>query len=517
MKRIIYIIPLILIMTVLFCLTGFSQTVTPSLTDEISIRVAEPYGLRVVASIDKAQAYDENTTEFGFVATRLVLMQMYDVYVSDLAVDSAVPKKNGVSKRIVDGESVINNFRVTETEVQYGVYFHGINEYNYLDQIVVRPYAVNNGVYGYGDVFVTSLYDQARIAYDSPYFDELGKDGKRVISQIVEFSESAFSPSEEELRIVLDVTVSQTDKGYYSNLYRVLNLADGSVEYISGNREFVNEADVKAFAKSGSIVALEGKKIEDRIYNSVVGELDFDDEMWIRDCSDGKITLVPADKTLSCKDCINEYVNASPAVVIAAESGATFTAVVKKDGEETFENSSVGKVTVDEISAKSTEFLCKYSDEEQTLYSDYVKVMAVRDEDGDVESIIVVVNDNENSAKGEKCDNHGIKTPSELIESLKKGQTEIKKLRVSGYAKQARDLVVTTITSLLADADKGAYIDSDYVYAEYGENVRKVKKIINEDMNSTDRSNFLNNIKNNVSKDVRNFLIEYFDINTDSV
>ncbi len=105
----------------------------------------------------------------------------------------------------------------------------------------------------------------------------------------------------------------------------------------------------------------------------------------------------------------------------------------------------------------------------------------------------------------------------ELIHLLKKGQTEIKKLRVSGYAKEARDLVVKTITSLLSDAEDGAEIDTDYVLDNYSEDVKMVKAYINDDeyMTSTERSNFLNNIKNNVSQDVRDFLIEYFEIDTD--
>jgi len=504
---------LILAVTVLLTLFAFTcraETVTPTLTDEVSVRVAEPYGIRVVASLEKQQANDKNTTEYGFIATRLALLKMYGVHVTELCKDSPVPKKIGISKGTVDGETVNNIFTSDETSVNFGAYFFGINEYNYLDQVVIRPYAENNGVSGYGDFLVTSLYEQARRAYDGPLFEEYGEDAQQVVTSIVETAEASFSPSADKLRIVLDVTTSETDEGYFCNLYRVLDLSKGSISCLQGNREFVTESEVTSLAEYGDIVAIEGKKIEDRLRNSVVTQNFFADQMWIESISDdGKIILAPTDGTLACRDCVKDHIKDNAKTYKFEKESVTVMQIDADD--EKLENALVSTAGIEQLSAKEKSLLCFFAAEEETLYSDYVKALVMYDENKLVLTLSVLVNGNENAAKGETCEFHT------LVSILRRGSSELDGMRLTGIRKTARDLVVSTITGALAEADSGVRINKDYIFSKYSASIAEVKRIMKEEMNSTVRTNFLTSIKKNVSKDVQDFLIEYFDIDTSKI
>ena len=53
-----------------------------------------------------------------------------------------------------------------------------------------------------------------------------------------------------------------------------------------------------------------------------------------------------------------------------------------------------------------------------------------------------------------------------------------------------------------------------YVGREYEDQVEEVKTIVNIDMDSGERSQFVNLITSTVDKDVQDFLYEYFDIDT---
>lgn len=100
----------------------------------------------------------------------------------------------------------------------------------------------------------------------------------------------------------------------------------------------------------------------------------------------------------------------------------------------------------------------------------------------------------------------------EFMEKLTRGYDQLGGIQTTGLMKTAIKETRSCIGKVLNDAKRGIEIDKQYVYDEYTSSVKKVKEIINSRMTSTERSQFANIITNRVDEDVREFLIEYFDI-----
>lgn len=103
---------------------------------------------------------------------------------------------------------------------------------------------------------------------------------------------------------------------------------------------------------------------------------------------------------------------------------------------------------------------------------------------------------------------------TELVEKLSRGLKQLGAIRVSGLQKDALDEIMECIGYVLQDAHDGINVDKEYVKEKYAVLVEDVKKIVNDDMNETQRSQFANIITKHVDEDVRKFLTDYFDINT---
>lgn len=112
-----------------------------------------------------------------------------------------------------------------------------------------------------------------------------------------------------------------------------------------------------------------------------------------------------------------------------------------------------------------------------------------------------------------------IKNPNdpELMEKLNRGYKQLSKIRATGLARDAINVIKECVEYVIADANSGEYIDKSYVSDHYGDYVDDVRIIVNETMTSKERSSFINTITNerNVDKDVQDFLIDYFDIDTE--
>ena len=104
----------------------------------------------------------------------------------------------------------------------------------------------------------------------------------------------------------------------------------------------------------------------------------------------------------------------------------------------------------------------------------------------------------------------------ELMEMLQRGYTQLGKLKVSGNAKTAVTKIRSCIKKVMDDANSGEYIDKKYVETTYKKDVHEVKDIVNNKMNSNERSNFVNLITNpdRIDQDIQDFLVDYFDIDT---
>ena len=102
-----------------------------------------------------------------------------------------------------------------------------------------------------------------------------------------------------------------------------------------------------------------------------------------------------------------------------------------------------------------------------------------------------------------------------FMEKLSRGYTQLLSIkRSTGLAKETLKLLTDCIGYVLEDANNFIYIDKVYVGLTYKETVEKAKKIVNEEMTSTEKSQFVNLVTKTVDKDVQDFLYEYFDINT---
>lgn len=103
----------------------------------------------------------------------------------------------------------------------------------------------------------------------------------------------------------------------------------------------------------------------------------------------------------------------------------------------------------------------------------------------------------------------------EFMEKLSRGYKQLKSIkRTTGLTKEVIKIVTECIGYVLEDANNGQFIDADYVGREYKTLVDNAKKIVNEDMSSSEKSQFANLITKSVDQDVQDFLYEYFDIDT---
>ncbi len=104
----------------------------------------------------------------------------------------------------------------------------------------------------------------------------------------------------------------------------------------------------------------------------------------------------------------------------------------------------------------------------------------------------------------------------ELMEKLGRGHSQLKKIRLGGIQKQAVNIITECVGYIIDDANNGEYINKQYVSKNYSDMIDDVKDLFNVTMTSEERSGFVNAItdERNIDKDVQDFLIDYFDINT---
>ena len=102
-----------------------------------------------------------------------------------------------------------------------------------------------------------------------------------------------------------------------------------------------------------------------------------------------------------------------------------------------------------------------------------------------------------------------------FMEKLTRGYTQLKSIRRStGLTKEVLKLLTDCIGFVLEDANNFIYVDKVHVGLTYADTVARAKQIVNEEMSSSEKSQFVNLITSTVDKDVQDFLYEYFDIST---
>ena len=78
-------------------------------------------------------------------------------------------------------------------------------------------------------------------------------------------------------------------------------------------------------------------------------------------------------------------------------------------------------------------------------------------------------------------------------------------------AKDATNIIKDCIGYVLEDAGNGIFVDKDYVKRVYGTKIDEVKYIINNEMTESQRSSYYTFITSIVSKEVQEFMRDYFD------
>ncbi len=391
---------LFLVVAVAICQTAYAF-VAPEITGKGAIKAKEPVGFRVKAVMNIGQATDENTTEYGFLVTRKVFLDGDRLSNNDLVLDCKVYYIKAVAKGVVDGEYVDKFFEKTDYELFFTGFVHGIDSRRYEEIIVVRPYAVNDGAVYYGVPAEFSLYSAAKELKGGSSYDELSQQQRDVVDSIIISVEGEpYVFDRKDCRIVASTKVVKNLNPTYSVSYDLYNPFTGEMLYgVVGRKQSKNKEEISSMLlQKGTIVNMWNGVVQDTYDGYADTIVTEDDLVWISDCDieNGTMNVVSFDVLLKCKECVSGYVKSDKKQSVVIDND-TFVTVV---GE------NVTTSTLDSIANKDNKLLCFNTKQGNVLYSDFVKAYASVDENGVCEYLIVVVNDNENSALDETCLNH---------------------------------------------------------------------------------------------------------------
>lgn len=150
----------------------------PVLSDKISIRTADPQGLRVLSSVYNQLLVENETVEIGYLATTDKMLADYDDFLSGETIEENLTFREGIGQvpgayasglaySKADGTETINYLRDSGdgyTAVFTGA-FVGVPESKaaYTQTIHLRPYVKIGTMYFYGNVKSLSMLDAAKL------------------------------------------------------------------------------------------------------------------------------------------------------------------------------------------------------------------------------------------------------------------------------------------------------------------------------------------------------------------
>ena len=137
----------------------------PKAYTENSIRVVNPAGIRFRASVSTLERENAKLTEYGFIVTLDKLLKNASVDKNDFTHESDVKKVEGKNY-----DKANNVDKIFETQDNYSFFtavIYNIPEQQYKENIVVRPFALVDGKYVYGDAMVRNIYDVAQQLKDA--------------------------------------------------------------------------------------------------------------------------------------------------------------------------------------------------------------------------------------------------------------------------------------------------------------------------------------------------------------
>ena len=152
----------------------------PLSTNSVSVRTDAFKGIRFKAVLTQSLKEKEETTEFGFIVTRKVLLG--SVAENDFTMETDV--------NYIKGEAYIKGSldKVFENDGKFNyftavIYNLPIDQYD--DVLVVRPYLIHNGVTTYGDTVSSSMRNAAQTIKNSEAYKSMDEAEKAKIDAII--------------------------------------------------------------------------------------------------------------------------------------------------------------------------------------------------------------------------------------------------------------------------------------------------------------------------------------------
>ena len=404
MNRLRYILS-VLLFTLIITTSVLSSA--PEITGSVSIRMDSQLGFRVKASIDTAAARDEKTTEYGFIATRKALLVQSGLTAEKLTFDCGVQYKKGIAKGFEHDEQVDLFFDKTDTELLFSAYVYGIEPDSFYERMVIRPYAVVEGVTQYGAPVEMSLYEAAmKTSVDQNVFGALSSDNRALVDMIISTVDNQpYTLDRKDFRIVLSTSVNKNIDSTYSVTYNLFNPFTGYVENdISGRVKSEDQDAISSLLlDAGKIVPAYGERVQDNTEGYIVEDLTSAQLFWIAECDSAEceITLSDYDSTLKCRSCVTERVENGKTKVLRVTEN---TPVYIYDTD--FSPDHLERTSVSALEQRDKKLLCYNYVDDRVVFSEYIKAFVSANQHGNCEYIIVFVNGNENSALDEKCLEH---------------------------------------------------------------------------------------------------------------
>ncbi len=151
-------------------------------------------GIRFVANLAADNAYNENTTEYGWIITRPELLEEAGVSPYAFTKDTVLSKsvivgKNYGFQSTGDVDADRRHFEEDDTNVIITAVVYGLKPANYKSELLVRPYVVIDGETYYGKPWSRSMYDTAVAIKEGDDFESFDDTAKAYVQSIIDCTE----------------------------------------------------------------------------------------------------------------------------------------------------------------------------------------------------------------------------------------------------------------------------------------------------------------------------------------
>ena len=299
-------------------------------------------------------------------------------------------------------------------------------------RVIARFYYEDSGIYEYKYLGVSEIEDLVKglgidVVENASFILSNNTDTKTRDNLLVAYFEVNLSknPYESFMRIVSSSSIGSDDDGKIRYFYDLYNPQTGEKETeIPGKMYWKKYSQAEDALEEGTIIELDEEYVDDEYRKWPV--MDRDKLVWIVECDDAKnkIKVIPADESLKCKKCIEDYIlnyesdafsdiygeNQSNSIGV---DGAYFSCISNKTSKNIWKSANIFKTTIDDIVNKEKELLC-YNDNHVDAngkykkgYADYVKAYIALNATGyKAEYVIVEATGNDNAALDEVCEYH---------------------------------------------------------------------------------------------------------------